>query len=277
MTKIKYLVIMIATVLLVTGCSSSSISLTEDEINAIAQYSAYLILKHEDNHIVKEKLLDKRDLEEAREAAETEQEKEEDSVLETVEDIVPTPTPTTTPTPVPTEAPVETTEDPTDTAKATTPVNEIVEASEKATKQIAKAISECYNEDSFEITYRNYEVCDTYKSVYEYFSVTAPTGVKLLILNFDIKNVSNSEKQFDFFDHQVDFSLAADTTTIIEPRISLLANDLQFLNRKISAGETADAVLLFYIDRIYESIELQVTSTDVSDGNNEKIYKIKIN
>lgn len=273
MKKMKYLAIMLSVVLLVSGCTSSYISLTEDETNAIAQYSAYLIMKYDENKNVKQKLLDLKDLEEAKKALEVEEPEPSESALESVETI----TEEVTATPVPTVAP-DTIEEPKQQISVDEqPQNEIVEASDIAQQQIAQAISECYGEESFEINYRNYEVCDTYKSVYEYFSISAPDGIKLLILNFDIKNISGETKHFNFSEHKVEFSLLCDDDTELQPRISLLANDLQFLDQDIASGESADAVLLFYIDRIYQSIELQVFGTDQNEQSNTKTYQIKIN
>lgn len=245
----------IAVVLLMTmllcGCASEpQYNLTEAESDAIAQYSAYLLLKYDKNKRAERKLLDKKELEDIYNAA--------SDITETV-----TPEPSKEPdivTPTPTEAP-----DITDTPA---PTQEIT----PEPRNLAESLTELYGKDDFTVEYGYYKLTDKY--VENEYSVITPKqeGEKVLALYFLIKNVSKEKKKFVSKDSNVSCYLHCDNGDVLGPQICALPNDIQFLNDEIAAGGTYDAVLLFFVNDEEKTYTLRA-----KDNNTGYEYDIKIN
>ncbi len=239
---------LILIMLLSAGCSSVNIPLTEQESDAIAQYSAYLLLKYDNNKNSTEKLLDLDDLNDL---------KEEKLAAEA------TPTPTVTPTPTPTPEPTaEPTAEPEPTAAD--------KGEEKDDVKYAESVSELFGKD-FEVSYKSFVLSDEYVEN-DYFTVNAPDNKKILSVNFEIKNSSSSEKLFESKNRNLVYTLYTDDRSYIAPEISMLGNDIQFLNDKIKGNSTFNAVLLFYVNENRKSFKLRITNTDSG-----KVFDIKIN
>ena len=254
MKKMKMiLALFIIMACLVTGCSSGPhIELTEEESDAIAQYSAYLLLKYDKNKTAERKLLDINELEDIYNA---EKEKQEAETVTPTPDIT-TPTPASdepTPTVTPTEAPnVEPT---------------VTSAPEKT----ADSLTALYGKDNFTVEYGYYKLEEQY--VENEFSVITPKqdGNKVLSLYFLIKNIGKSSEKFVSKDSAVKYVLYCDNGDKLGPQICALPNDIQFLNDEIKAGGSYDAVLIFFVNDNEKAYSLKAV-----DENTGFEYDIKI-
>ena len=228
MRKIALILCFVLVVFSFTACSGVNIPLTDEESDAIAQYSAYLILKYDKNKNAERKLLDKKELEDIKKENE-EKEKAEAS---------PTPTKGEKPSKAtPTPKPNKKNDDPTPV-----PTQEI--------KNSVESLSDLYGAKGFEVEYDSCGISDVY-SENEYSVFTAKPGEDILFVKFKIKNTGKESKKFVSSDYPVNFTLYCDNGDMIGPSVSMLSNDIQFLNDDIGAGKTFDAVLLFitYEDR----------------------------
>ena len=249
--KKSLIAIVLAFAMLLCGCASEpQYNLTDAESDAIAQYSAYLLLKYDKNKRAERKLLDKKELEKIYEA--------ENEITEAV-----TPTPPTTepdtPTATPTEAP-EVTDTPAPTPEIT-----------PEPKNLAESLTKLYGKDDFTVEYGYYKLSSQY--VENEYSVITPKqeGEQVLALYFLIKNTSKETKKFVSKDSKVSYFLHCDNGDVLGPQICALPNDIQFLNDDIAAGGSYDAVLLFFVN------EEEKTYTLDAKDNTDLEYEIKIN
>ncbi|MCR4624585.1 MAG: hypothetical protein K5795_01285 [Lachnospiraceae bacterium] len=254
MKKMKMLVaLFIIMGCMITGCSSGPhIELTEEESDAIAQYSAYLLLKYDKNKTAERKLLDIKELEDIY----NEENGKQDAETATPTPDIPTPTqiqddpePSATPTEAPTAEPSVT----------STPENK------------ADSLTELYAKDGFTVEYGYYKLEEQY--VENEFSVITPKqeGDKVLSLNFLIKNTGKNNAKFVSKDSAVKYLLYCDNGDILGPQICALPNDIQFLNDDIKAGGSYDAVLLFFVNDNEKAYSLKAV-----DENTGLEYDIKI-
>lgn len=242
---------LIVVLILSTGCSSNNIPLTDDELNAIAQYSAYLMMKYDENKNVKEKLLDTDDLEELKQEAEEA-----------------TATPVPSPTPEPADAPMQQTEP--DITEALSP--EKTDENQNNPEDITdkkndaddsnrvKNITELFNPE-FKVTYKNFTITDHYQEN-KTFTITAPENKKILALYFNIKNNTGTEKRFSSSDENIVYTLINSDNGKASAEISMLSNDLQFLNEKIGSGAEFDAVLIFYVKENDRDFTVQLKNSE---------------
>ena len=252
----KGLVLLLACmmVLLLSACESGEhISLTEDESNAIAQYSAYLIMKYDARKTHKEKLLDEKELKQAYADRAAEEEKNN-----------PTPTPSATPVPEvkrpDTDVKVPDTEQPAEPTPTPEP------------KPTFDSLSECFD-NKFKVSYLKTTIGTSYQSDYEFFSVNAPEGQKLVVTEFSISNDSSQDQTFALKNFAVSFKLVSDRKSY-NPKLSLIANDLLLLEKKLTPNENTNGVLLFFIDDGEKAEKLVVTNPDISLDKN---FEITIN
>ena len=243
--------------LVLGGCDSGEhIPLTPEESDAIAQYSAYLIMKYDTRKTHKEKLLDEKQLKDAYKEIAAE-EAEENGTLSV--------TPTPSPTPVP-ERDLKTPEvDPPEV----TPAEPIEIPDEKSGFE---SLGECF-ENKFKVSFVKSTIGESYRSELEYFSLNAPEGQKLLVTEFSILNESSKELTFATKDYNVAYKLISDKKTY-KPKMSLIANDLLLLEKKLAPGESTSGILVFFIDKDDTPKSVVVTNTDISS---DKSFVITLN
>lgn len=281
MKKISILFLVIFLIAILTGCSSGpKIQITEDEKNAIAQYSAYLLMKYDVHGTVQEKLLDKSDLQKQLDAI-SESNKSESSQKndsntsdltddidikeETEQNIVTEPK---------NESDLSSTDTSGDSSDVT---NSDVQKNEEVTP-VTFTLSEAVGLDNFDLTFSYFEISDSYKGDNEYFSLTPPQGKHLALVHFDLKNLSNSSQTLDASTLNVNYYLkcksASGSSYSSQSVLSLLEDDLQYYYRSLAAGETRDTVLVFYIEDGYDTYEFSAIGDPTSA--NKRICSINI-
>ena len=237
---------MIFLTVFLTACSGNDyISITEEESDAIAQYCSYLLIKYDKNHRDGIKLLDKRDLEETIKQREAEAAKE-------AEKNKPKATPTEAPTPTPeTGEPVE--GDVTPTPEAGEPV--VTEPPEPECASIAEA----GGIEGFAVDYVKHGLADSYTNAGEFYSFSAPSGKKLCVVEFSIKNNTGADAKFDAVSYGLSYRLTSEDGKMHGPELSLFADDIQFFNSNIKNGESSHATLIFYVspDEVPQYLEVQ--------------------
>jgi len=264
--KKLFIILLICTALLCTGCAEH-IKLTEEESNAIAQYSAYLMMKYDRNRVADFKLIDYKDLQ---------LEKEEEIVI-----------PSPTPVPEPEsgngddelkgnepggsesddfEAGNTENENKTDDNTPNTDNDNLYSGS------YAESLNQVYGAEGFEVSVESYELDDIY---YGSVPISAPEGKNILTINFLIKNVTDNTLRYDSLNYPVKYQLIIGEKESIEPQISLLPNDIQFLNNDIEAGVTINGVLLFIVDDERTDYLLRVLGEE-SENKDTIAYEINL-
>lgn len=223
MKRLKLLLALILSLSL-TGCIQKY-EVTEEESNAIAEYMAGMLLKY--NYSYKESLLPKEEV--AKDSA---------SNFDT-------------------------------TASDTVEVvdkSEVKENEDKVEEKVSKdqtSLSKVIGVSGFSIEYTSYKLVDSYPEdpVNEGFYLAHNDGYQYLVASFKVKNTSDSKKEINLIKSDIDYQLKVNGSTKYEPALTLLDNDLKYLDEVIGAGKSRDVVLVFKISSKIEIKDITLTAT----------------
>ena len=148
-----------------------------------------------------------------------------------------------------TEAPEETTaSEPqaTETEK-TEPDGNSEAVSEKETK-VRADFSEILGIPGIQVKYKGFNQCRSYpeNGLNSYFVVEAGLKRKLVVVSFTIRNTSDGPVKVDTMKQSVSYSLETKDGSR-RPAMTLLTNDMQYLDEKLSTGKSMEAVLVFEV------------------------------
>lgn len=236
MRQICFLCAVLAvSVLSLTGCADIK-NLSEEQENEIAEYAAGVLLQNSDKYPYR--LIAK----------------EEKEVTET-----PTPMPAT---PTPTSAAAQASDAPQESQPEQT----------KATPEDSKkevSLDDLYHLKGVSILYTSYRLADKYGSS----QIRAEQGKKLLVAEFSLKNNSGAKKKVKLIDRRkITYQLNVDGTTY-SPQISLLENQLDYLETVIAKGKSQKAVLVFQVDK--NATNASTIDLSIEEGNSKASVKMK--
>lgn len=161
-----------------------------------------------------------------------------------------------TPTPVPTRKPAA---EPTPSAAQNT--SGAAGGTDTQTVNYVTA-DELLSGDSIRLKLQTYELQNSYGS--SYATIEAHDGKKLLVMKFRVKNSSGSSQKVNLMKKDLSYSLEADGSAIGSPLMTILENDLQYLDTRLAAGKSMEAVLIFEVDA---SRKLEDASLNITDGS----------
>ena len=238
MRQIRFLCTVLAvSVLSLTGCADIK-NLSEEQENEIAEYAAGVLLQNSDKYPYR--LITKKEKE----------------VTET-----PTPMPAT-PTPTPTSAAAQASDAPQESQPEQTAA-----APEDSKKQVS--LDDLYHLKGVSVLYTSYRLADKYGSS----QIRAEQGKKLLVAEFSLKNNSGAKKKVKLIDRRkITYQLNVDGTTY-SPQISLLENQLDYLETVIAKGKSQKAVLVFQVDK--NATNASSIDLSIEEGNNKTSVKMK--
>lgn len=235
------LILLTLLMLSLTGCIHEY-QLSEEATDVVAEYMAGSLLEHDENY--EKDLLDKEELEAAAEedTKEAEAAEDEDQKAEPEE--------------------VDKDEQASEGDEGTT------EPEEDFT------ITEVIGAENFDINYNSYKLCDVYPEdeTNAYFSLTPLEGNQLLVASFTAENLSKKEKRLDLRKSKVDYQLDINVGTIYKPLLTLLENNLKYIDMKIGASKKAEVLLIFEISK---DIKLDDINLIISNGAKTEIIDIK--
>lgn len=226
MRKIKGYTLILASAVLLSGCVKNDIKMTDEQVDRAAEYAAGILLKYDKNYestLIAETMVPK----ESAEPVENDNSKS----LET--------------------------ENVTQSASNSTSVEDENDQNEQLdTVNLSDAIGvkEC------RVNYLKFEILDSYEQG-EAVYMKADKDKKLVVLEFKIKNNSNSDKKVNLLKKNISYTLTVDGGGEYKPELSILVNDLQFYNENIQKGKSKKAVLVFSISEkeVKETMKLLVT------------------
>lgn len=140
---------------------------------------------------------------------------------------------------------------------------------------IKYTLSEVIGNQSFDIQYTGYKLVDTYPEgeTNAVFSIDPRMGYQLLVASFTIENTSKENVGFDLLNAKIQYQLDINVGTVYKPQLTLLENDLQYINIKsIKPGDKIKAVLIFEVTK---DIDMSNINLIVSRGNRTEIIKVK--
>jgi len=238
--------------LTMAGCGNAIPDMTDDQLQAVGEYTAMLLLSHDVNY--KSRLVDVETLAAQGAGAPSDQE-----------------IPRETPAPKETPAPENVGMDPT----ADTPVVDLTggqgnEGQSEVSLEEVLGLS-----GQLTLSYMGHEIVDSYPqdtSSEEYFTVDAEDGNRLLVLRFTLQNqgdgteIVNTRGQDLLVRVSVNEISALSLTTLLE-------NDLMLYQGGLNPGETKEVVFLAE----FEAQSLQdVSSVEINVKNGEKNATIQL-
>lgn len=225
--------IMMAAIYL-TGCSSSIVALNDYETKVVARYVADKLLQNDINYKKTELVYI-------------------EPTQDSQEEVPETPAPEPTDAPVPTEAPV--------TDSPDTPG----EPSDEG--DIISDWSKFFTTDEWSITYSSYDTYKTYPEKSDVYSINASDGNQLLVLFFDVKNLTDKKIKVNLSDLKLNYKLYIGDAGY-NPQIAVLENGgLMYLKASIPAGKTEKAELVFEVPKDIKFADMRL---DVVKDNGEK-------
>lgn len=219
-TKLIYVILsMVLSFTMLTGCTDlQGVELTEEQSAAIAEYAAGLLLKYDKSHAAGlQNVYD-----------EPEEEK------------------------VPEQAPVQVEEE---------EVQEVYQKVEsEATKEVfTGTIGEAIGIPDLDVRFAYYE---TFTSLPDsdpdnpVFSMRAQDGNKMVVLHFNVTNISGETLNLDMLSNNVRYRLVINDKEVIRQQQTLLSNDLSQMSEAMEPGQVYDEVLVFETETgIVDSIE----------------------
>jgi hypothetical protein len=246
--KIRYVISFVLCCLVLTGCNDV-IDLSDEQSTLIAEYAAELLLKHdvdyEDRVDEGEKALE--DLDEQT----TEEQLSGDNVTE--------------------EATTEAL--PEDESSLQSDSSSAEEG--ESTEQILGTesdIAKIAGVQGASITYKDYLVTDQYPATGEeeqYLNLEASEGYQLLVVRFQVTNVTEDMVDVSMIDKDVDYRIVCNGSKAAKPMLTILMEDLNNLETSVKPGEEQEAVLVFQVSDTMkdalDTIELKVNYDGVDN------------
>lgn len=218
------------TMALTTGCVDQMPEMTQEQTDLIAEYAANLLLKYSPNYNYK--IVDEQELEEIVETTEENLEEsgeiKEEQVIQEATD--------------------------TDTQSQQVESQETEEIKELLMPQEAE-IAEFLNVENFEIEYASYEIVNAYPKETSGFAVSAPEGKKLLVLHYDITNLTDDKATCELLEKEATVFANVNETGYREAMNTLLVNDFASYMEEFAAKETKEIVSIIAVPEEIEEVE----------------------
>lgn len=200
----------IAAVVLLTGCGNKIPQMTDEQQALVVEYAADVVVRHDKNYSGKlvELSIEQRLPEEEATMEKQMPETESPSVPENID--------------------IE------------EPVYEVQEQTQ------IEDIASFLKMDTVKIDYAGYEVDDFYPNESEsenfFFAMNATEGNKLLILKFEVENISGAETELDIAQSNVKFKIEVNGEKK-NALTTMLLNDLAYYQGTVAPGESVELVL----------------------------------
>lgn len=239
MKKRFMFVLFLCSITFLFGCTSA-IELTDEENRAIAEYSADLLLKYARGYDSKY----------------FEGEKEMEAT--TAED----------------QNTTATTADSTTEAVST---EQATQAPAEQTVNYETDIAKLLGVQNVSILYNNYQIADQYPSTDEngeFIYMDAPEGMKLILVEFDIKNLTAEPVDVNLLSMDVEYRILMNQEKTAKSVLTILMNDLSTYEATLAPDANEQAVLVFQIaDGLADQI--QTLDVQVSYSGSKNLIKVK--
>lgn len=260
MKKTLYTCCIILVIFVFSGCTKV-IDLTDEENYLIAEYAAELLLKYDRNTDLKYDS-----------STTTEELTEEVTTEEITTEEITTEATTEATTETTTEVQSGTDDPDTQTTEGGTEhpgnVGGLTDISGVQADMEAKDfdLAQFASVDNVSIKYAYYMLADRYPSHDKdgmFIEIEAPSGYKLLVVKFDIENLTNDEQYIDLYSKDVSYNIILNDNKSAKQMLTILIDDLYTYQYKIEGSMREEAVLLFQISDAVASriqdVKLKVT------------------
>ncbi len=136
------------------------------------------------------------------------------------------------------------------------------------TPESTVSLNKLYHVKGLDFSYDSYEFRKQYGS-----TIQAEKGQVLLVVHFDVRNISGRKKKVNLAKRQISYGLTADGSEY-QPQFVILDNmGLNHLSTTIPAGKNEDAVLIYRLAKARRSAS-DITLR-IQDGGKTAIVKLK--
>ena len=220
---------------LLTGCLEAT-PLNDEEMDVVAEYAASLLLKHDKKYSTPLFYTEDKEVR-------------------------------LTPTPTPTEKPKNPITENNQTGSNEAQKPQEPEAIMYNDKETGRQLTELISVDGISISCKGCELKDSVVSN-NYFSLQAKEGRQYAVVKFTLQNTSNREIRFDASGKGLEYSIDVNTGTVSRVSLSLLENDMQYMEIPVPAGGTAEAVLVFEI----ADVEIDTLHLRIHDKEDNSVF-----
>lgn len=246
MKKMKYIAVLLMTAMTAAGCGNEIPQMSKQEQDIITEYAAATFLEYSGEYENK-LLIEVKETASEEESAQVEAEKEETIEKETAFD-----------------ADKEITQADVPTISENTSTSAVV---------ASVPMAQFLGADNFSIDYEGYEICDSYSGAAEgeiAFGMEASAGKKLMIVKFNVSNLTLEEQILDVFSKNVKAKVgAADLNK--SALLTMLENDLLTANVTFGSNESKTFVIVIEVPKEKESDITEVT-LELNYGGNQAKY-----
>ncbi|MBQ4067685.1 MAG: hypothetical protein IJC76_00385 [Lachnospiraceae bacterium] len=226
-----------------TACSTVTSDLTEEQGDIIAEYAADILLKYDKNYSDK--------------YVESQPTTEEATFAEEIEYTTP-------------EESTSGKKDNADGKETTKPVEETT------TEPVLSSIEQILGIDGIKVTYKDFLLTDTYPndSKDNFFVMKAVKGTKLLILRFDVKNVSGNDIALNIMKSNAKYRTVINDSDKLVAQITLLLNAFNTYEGTIKANKSEEMVLVFQTN-VKSKSDIKNMSLDIYCGEKQGTITLK--
>lgn len=135
-------------------------------------------------------------------------------------------------------------------------------------------LTDVIGKKDFSIDYKNYKLVKCYPedSDHAYFTLEPRDGYQLMVVSFKVKNTSKSDNKLSLSEDDINYSLSVNGKKGYEPLLTLLENDLKYIDMTIGGGKTKNAILIFEVSK---NDKLSNVSLEVSQGDKSTTVVMK--
>ena len=236
--RLKALAIMAVMAICLTGCAENQIpDMTDEQIYEVSEYVAITLMKYDASN--RSRLV----------------ELDADDFLEKE----PVPTPQPEPEGM---KPVE-----------DTPVIDTTGGEDNVPEETVESVLAL--SEGLKLTYTGYDLCDSYPQDNEnnYFSLFAAEGKQLLVMKFDLTNLSAEDINLNLLSKDENFTVIVNEEYSRRALTTMLDNDLSTYIGDIKGNETKQVVLLIEVDK---ETAAAITSISLKVQNEDKKHTIRV-
>ncbi len=114
--------------------------------------------------------------------------------------------------------------------------------------------------------FKNYKLYKSYSGG-DYFTLEPEEGKQLMMVNISLTNTTDKEKKVTLSADMVDYEIEINGTDKYNPLMTVLDNDILYLDKKISAGKSLDTVLVFQVDE-----KTKIDTVKITMENDDEKY-----
>lgn len=122
-------------------------------------------------------------------------------------------------------------------------------------------LSEVIGAEGFSVQYKEYKLVASYSEDPDSFSLDPADGYQLLVAKFTVKNKTKSEKEINLIQSGIAYQLNVNGNTAYDPILTLLENDLQYIDIKIAASKSDEVLLIFEVLKDIDLSNIYLTAT----------------